>query len=71
MNDKRFTMNLVIVGKKGWLYDSIFSKVKELRIEDEVIFTDFVPDEDLPALISGAQVYVNPSLWEGFCIPVI
>lgn len=64
-------IKLVICGKKGWLYDSIFEKVKELKLEKQVIFTDFVPDEDLPALISGAQAYVNPSLWEGFGIPVI
>lgn len=62
---------LVIVGKKGWLYDQILSKAKSLGIEKKVIFTDFVPDDDLPALISGARVYVNPSLWEGFGIPVI
>ena len=63
--------NLVIAGKKGWLYDSILQKPKDLGIEDKVIFTDFVPDADLPALISGAKLYVNPSLWEGFGIPVI
>ena len=64
-------LSLVIAGKKGWLYDSIFDKVKQLSLEGRVIFTDFVPDEDLPALISGAKLYVNPSLWEGFGIPVI
>src|SRR3989338_2174984 len=63
--------NLVIAGKKGWMYDSILEKSKTLGIEDKVTFTGFVPDEDLPALISGAKVYVNPSLWEGFGIPVI
>ena len=55
--------NLVIAGKKGWMYDSILEKSKTLGIEDKVTFTGFVPDEDLPALISGAKVYVNPSLW--------
>ncbi len=62
---------LVITGRKGWLYDPIFSKVKQLKLEKRVIFTDYVPDSDLPALISGAKVYVLPSLWEGFGIPVI
>jgi glycosyltransferase involved in cell wall biosynthesis len=45
--------------------------VKELNLEKDVIFTDYVRDEDLPALISGARAYVLPSLWEGFGIPVI
>ncbi len=65
------SLKLVISGKKGWLYDPILSKAKELKIENSVVFCDFVPDKDLPALISGAKLYVNPSLWEGFGIPVI
>lgn len=63
--------SLVVVGKRGWLYDEILEKSKKLGIEKQVIFTGFVPDGELPALISGARVYVNPSLWEGFGIPVI
>lgn len=62
---------LVIVGRKGWLYDPIFQKVKNLNLESKVIFTDFIPNDDLPSLISGAKAYVLPSLWEGFGIPVI
>jgi glycosyltransferase involved in cell wall biosynthesis len=57
---------LVIAGKKGWLYQPIFEKVKKLRLEKRVIFTDFVPEKDKPALIKGAKVFVLPSFWEGF-----
>lgn len=57
---------LVISGKKGWLYDTIFAKVKESGLTKEVIFTDFVPEEDKPALIRGAKAFVLPSYWEGF-----
>ncbi|MBI2012389.1 glycosyltransferase family 4 protein, partial [Candidatus Curtissbacteria bacterium] len=64
-------LKLVIAGKRGWLYDSIFEKVKSLGLSQKVIFTDYVPDDDLPALIGGAKAYVLPSLWEGFGIPVI
>lgn len=64
-------LQLVIAGKKGWLYESIFEKVKQLVLEDNVIFTDFVPDEDVPPLMSGAKVFVLPSFWEGFGIPVV
>ena len=62
---------LIIVGKKGWLYDSIFQKAKDLDIAGRVIFTDYVSENDLPSLICGAKAYVLPSLWEGFGIPVI
>ncbi len=64
-------LSLVIVGKKGWLYDSIFQKVKNLNLESCVIFTDYVHQEDLPSLISGSKLYILPSLYEGFGIPVI
>lgn len=71
VNREPSIVNLVIAGKKGWLYDSIFQKVKDLDLNQKVIFTDYVPNSDLPALISGAKAYVLPSLWEGFGIPVI
>lgn len=64
-------LNLVIAGKKGWMYEKIFEKVKKLNLEDRVIFTDFVPEDDLPALMAGAKVFVIPSFWEGFGIPVL
>jgi len=64
-------IDLVIAGKKGWLYESIFKKVQKLRLEKRVIFTDFVPDEEVPLLMRGAKVFVMPSFWEGFGIPVL
>lgn len=64
-------LSLLIVGKKGWLYEPIFETVKRLNLESKVIFADYVPNDELPALISGTKIYVLPSLWEGFGIPVI
>lgn len=71
VHNKVDNLSLVIVGKKGWLYESIFQKVKDLNLTSKVVFTDFIPEEDLPPLISGAKLYVLPSLYEGFGIPVI
>ena len=64
-------LKLVLAGKKGWLYEPIFKKVKDLGLEDDVIFTDFVDEEDKPALIKGAKVFVLPSFWEGFGLDVL
>lgn len=64
-------LKLVIVGRKGWMYEQIFQKVKDLKLESKIVLTDFVPENDLPALLSGAKAYLLPSLWEGFGIPVI
>jgi len=64
-------VKLVIAGKKGWLYETIFAKVKKLRLEDRVVFTDYVPEDDVSGLMAGAKVFVLPSFWEGFGIPVV
>jgi glycosyltransferase involved in cell wall biosynthesis len=68
---KKLKMKLVIAGKKGWMYESIFDKVKKLGLIDDVIFTDFVSEEDKPALIKGAKVFTLPSFWEGFGLDVL
>jgi glycosyltransferase involved in cell wall biosynthesis len=68
---KETRLKLVIVGKKGWLYDQILDQAKKLGIESRVIFTGFAPTEDLPALIKASRAFVLPSLYEGFGIPVV
>lgn len=62
---------LVIVGKKGWMFQSIFEKVEKLGLVSKVIFTDFIPDSDKAPLIKGATVLVSPSFWEGFGIHIL
>jgi glycosyltransferase involved in cell wall biosynthesis len=64
-------LKLVIAGKKGWLFEPIFEKVKKLGLEKRVIFTDFVPEEDKPPLMAGAKVFCLPSFWEGFGLDVL
>lgn len=59
-------ISLVIAGKKGWMYGSIYEKAKRLGLNDEVVFTDFIPEEDKPRLIKGAKLFILPSFWEGF-----
>jgi len=64
-------LKLVISGRKGWLYRSIYEKVKNLNLGKRVIFTDFVRENDKPALIKGALVFASPSFWEGFGMHVL
>jgi len=63
--------HLVICGKKGWLYDDIFTKVKELGLENKVIFTGFISEEEKYVLLKNALAFILPSLYEGFGIPVL
>jgi len=66
-----FNLKLVIVGKKGWYWQEIFEKVKKLNMEDKVVFTGYLPDQDLPYLYNAALCFVYPSLYEGFGLPII
>jgi glycosyltransferase involved in cell wall biosynthesis len=66
---KNKELKLVIVGGKGWLNDEIFARVEELGLSGQVIFPGFVADEDLPALYNLAELFVFPSLYEGFGLP--
>ena len=60
---------LVIVGGKGWKYSQIFDLIEELKLQKDVIFTDYVSDEDLVKLYNTADLFVYPSLYEGFGLP--
>ncbi len=62
-------LQLVIAGGKGWLYEEIFATVEQLSLEEKVIFPGFVADGDLPALYNLADLFVFPSLYEGFGLP--
>lgn len=64
-------ISLVIAGSKGWLADEIYELPKKLGIEDKVKFLGYVPDQDLPALYSGAKAFLFPSLFEGFGLPIL
>lgn len=64
-------LQLVIVGKKGWLYDEILAAPEKYDVAKSVVFVDFVPDEDLPSLYKNAICFVLPSLYEGFGLPVL
>ncbi len=69
----RGNLRLVIVGKKGWLYQGFFQRLAELGLDDgqQVVFPGYVADEDLPAIYAGAACFVFPSLYEGFGLPVL
>jgi len=71
LSQQQRSVHLAIAGKKGWLYESLFARVRQLGLEEQVYFLGYVPQQDLPALISGARVFVLPSLYEGFGLPVL
>lgn len=62
---------LIIAGAKGWYYEEIFARVSALGLTGQVAFPGFVPVEELPWWYRGAAVFVYPSLFEGFGLPVL
>lgn len=65
------TLSLVLAGGKGWLYDDFFAKIETLGLQDAVQVLGWVPDQDLPAILAGAELAVHPSLYEGFGLPLL
>lgn len=62
---------LVLVGKRGWLFEEIFEEVHKRNLEEHVIFTGYAEDEELVTLYEHAGCFVLPSLYEGFGIPIL
>jgi glycosyltransferase involved in cell wall biosynthesis len=62
---------LLIVGNKTWYFKNVWEVVQRRHVERNIIFTGVINDEDLPFLYNGAEVFIFPSLFEGFGIPAI
>lgn len=67
--DQKIDPVLVIVGKALWHESKVYSTVRSLGIEKDVVFAGYVPDQDLPLLYNAAQFFIFPSLYEGFGLP--
>lgn len=57
---------LVVMGRRGWLYEATLQRIQDLGLTERVILTDWVASEDVPVVLSMAEVFVFPSLYEGF-----
>ncbi len=60
---------LVLGGAKGWLYERIFARVHELGLEEDVLFGSYIPYDELPLWYNCADIFIYPSLYEGFGLP--
>ncbi|MBB6714181.1 glycosyltransferase family 4 protein [Clostridium gasigenes] len=62
-------LKLVITGKKGISYELYKKRTEDLFISSSVIFTDFIPLNDLPTFYNASKLLVYPSFYEGFGLP--
>ncbi len=64
-------IKLVIVGKLDWQSEKLLAKISELGLDEAVIFPGYVFEDDLPLFYNAAEVFVFPSIFEGFGLPVV
>lgn len=64
-------VKLILAGGKGWYYDEIFQLVTHLGLQVDVLFPGFIPDAELADWYRAAELFVYPSLFEGFGLPVL
>ncbi len=66
---KLANLKLVIGGAKGWFCEHVFARVEELGLEGDVMFPGYIPVSELPLWYNAAELFVYPSLYEGFGLP--
>jgi len=71
VEEKKIKHQLVLVGKKGWDYDEIFNVINDLNLQSKIICTGYVSEKNLNYLYNAADIFIYPSLYEGFGIPLI
>ena len=61
----------MIAGRLAWKYESFIQNLKTYKYRNDVVVTGYLPDKELAGLVGSAYAMIQPSLWEGFCMPVL
>ncbi|HLD28135.1 MAG TPA: glycosyltransferase family 1 protein [Patescibacteria group bacterium] len=69
--EKHLDLKLVLVGNTGKDFEKIREIIKQNKIQAEIIMPGYVPEDDLPEIIRQAEIFVFPTLYEGFGLPII
>ena len=62
---------LILIGSRGWLSEELHQEIERLASQGWLRYLGFVPEADLPALYAGARMFIYPSSYEGFGLPVL
>src|ERR1700730_6274872 len=66
-----FPHKLVLAGKQDTLFEPVLRRIRELKLENDVILPGFLPTDDVPLFYNAAEMFVYPSLYEGFGLPLV
>jgi glycosyltransferase involved in cell wall biosynthesis len=69
--DSKRRYRLIVAGPSGWKTWATQASVERCQVRDRIHFLGWVDSKDLPWLYSGAELFVFPSLYEGFGLPVV
>ncbi|HEY6766463.1 MAG TPA: glycosyltransferase family 1 protein [Candidatus Sulfotelmatobacter sp.] len=65
-----FPHKLVLAGREDSLFQPVLSRIRQLKLENDVLLPGYVTARDVPAFYNAAEVFVYPSLYEGFGLPL-
>ncbi|MEM9806517.1 MAG: glycosyltransferase family 1 protein, partial [Cyanobacteria bacterium P01_D01_bin.56] len=68
---KKIPHKLFLVGRKGWFYEPILEAIRQSPYLEDIHHLDYVSDESMVNLYEGATLFVYPSHYEGFGLPVL
>jgi glycosyltransferase involved in cell wall biosynthesis len=71
LRHKGIPHKLVLAGAAKWRFAEIMQSVDDFGLQEDVIFPGYIAEEDLPALYGGSDVFLFPSFYEGFGLPVV
>lgn len=64
-----FDGDLVIAGMRGWKYEPILDRIRNSTSAARIRYLEYVDDQDLPGLYTGASLFLTTSFYEGFGLP--
>jgi len=71
-NNGQLNCPLLVAGPMGWKNSPLFREIQEAGLtENDIRFLGYIPDEDMPLFYAGAQIFLFPTLYEGFGMPPV
>lgn len=64
-------LKLVVAGGNGWMYEDVYKVAEELKLNDNIIFTGRINDEELKYLYKNSNIFAYVSFYEGFGLPPV
>jgi glycosyltransferase involved in cell wall biosynthesis len=71
LSESNADLNLVLAGGAGNSIDEVKAIILDNKLEDRIILPGYIDEEDLPYLFKSAEVFLFPTLYEGFGIPIL